>query len=345
MSSKARFFLGMGLLLSFVTVVMMLFPSSPILSWGLSSTAKPVRTVKISTIVYPGSVPLYVALEKGFFEREGIQVKLVPFSAGRDGLAAVHAGQLDFCLVAELPIVLDILDGKSLAIAATIFSAERDHRVIARRDHGIVSPADLEGKTIGVTPGTTGDLVLELVLNIGKLQRQDVTIVPLKPEAMKPAILSEKLDAVSTWEPFLDSILRELNETGVVFDAFDIQGIFSVNLNLVTSKSLAENDPETVQKVLRAIMNAEAYIRENPLEAQQIATKSSGLSLDVVKKLWPGYRFEVRFDQSLVISLEDTARWAVRNRKMVAKGIPVFTDYMYPEQLSKLDPGAVRIIR
>jgi NitT/TauT family transport system substrate-binding protein len=314
------------------------------------ATDKPVpesgRTkVFISTIIYPGSIPLHVALRNGYFTEEGLDVELVPYSSGKEGLTAVLENKLDFCVVAELPVVLAVLDSKPVAIVGTIFSAERDHRLVARRDRNIRSPADLRGKTVGLAPGTTADLILELVLNGAELKRTDIRIVPMAAHDLPAAILNGTVDAVSTWEPYLDRILTGLDRNGIVFDGFDVQGIFTLNLNLATTKQRAEKQPELVEKVLRAVIRAERFIRAHPVETQRMAVQSTGLNAATVNRLWGGYRFEVRLDQSLMISLEDTARWVIRTGQIEAAATPDFSQNVFADRLAAIDRGAVRMIR
>lgn len=301
--------------------------------------------VSISTIVYPGSVPLHVAKEMGFFEDEGLDVTLVPFSSGKAGLEQVLQNKLDYCIVAELPLTLAALERKPFSILATIFSAERDHRLIARADRGITSPTTLRGKTIATAPGTTADLVLDLILRAGEVERSEITIVPLTAEEMPNALVTGRVDAASTWEPYLHQAATALKGNSLVFDAFDVQGIFSVTVNLVSTRATAHERPEEAARLLRALASAQQYIRSHPEESMAIAARSSGLSISTLRDLWRTYRFELRLDQSLLISLEDTSRWVIKRGDTRAVRAPNFLDYVHPDHLMRLDAGAVRIIQ
>lgn len=304
-----------------------------------------VEKVSIATIVYPGSVPLFVAKKMRYFDDEGLDVTLVPYTSGSAALQEVISGRIEFGLAAELPLVLAAMRKQPMAIVATIFSGERDHRLVARRDHGILQPSDLKGKRIGFTPGTTSDFLLDLVLGAGGLARQEVQPVALKPEEMLSAIVKGDIDAVSTWEPAVTKIISRLGAASVTFDGFDVQGIFSQNINLVGRKGEIASRPKTVRKILHALAKAEKFIQTHPDAAQKIAASTSGMSEDGVRALWTGYRFDLRLEQSLLISLEDVARWSIKRGFTDALVVPDFSRFIDSDALAEVDPSSVRLIR
>ena len=59
---------------------------------------------------------------------------------------------------------------------------------------------------------------------------------------------------------------------------------------------------------------------------------------------WPAYHFGLELDQSLLLALEDRARWAIRNRLAGSREMPNFLDNMYLEGLGQVRPAAVTVI-
>jgi ABC-type nitrate/sulfonate/bicarbonate transport system substrate-binding protein len=97
---------------------------------------------------------VYVAYQEKFFEQQGLEVVLEPHSTGKACLGAVLDGKADLATVAETPIVLAGLEDKKFFVTATIHESEENTVVVARKDRGVVAPADLTGKKVGVTRGT-----------------------------------------------------------------------------------------------------------------------------------------------------------------------------------------------
>ena len=60
---------------------------------------------------------------------------------------------------------------------------------------------------------------------------------------------------------------------------------------------------------------------------------------------WDEFVFELSLDQSLLISLEDEARWAIKNNLTDKKEIPNFFNFIYTQALEEVKPEAVTIIR
>ena len=69
----------------------------------------------------------------------------------------------------------------------------------------------------------------------------------------------------------------------------------------------------------------------------------SGLSAALTGIIWQKYVFEVTLPQSLILAMEDEARWTVENGLFGAKAVPDYLSYVYPEGLRQLDPQAVTI--
>ncbi len=63
----------------------------------------------------------------------------------------------------------------------------------------------------------------------------------------------------------------------------------------------------------------------------------------VVTASWDDFRFRLFLDQSLLTSMEDEARWAIRNRLTDADTIPNYLDFIHTAALKAVKPGAVGI--
>lgn len=311
----------------------------------LFPSASPPEPLSLGYIVYPGSVPLLIAQEQGFFAGEGLEVELKSYSSGRAGFRDVLEGKLDVALVAEIPLVLAAMKGERFAVIATIFSGEKDHAVIVRRDRGIVVPPNLKDRMIGVTDGTTSAFVLDMVLSGAGLAREDVRLVNLAPDALVAAMAKGELDAASTWHPYLNAMQKELGPRGLTFDGFDVQGLFTLTMSLVVRPEFLKSRPETAKRLLKAVARASDYIRANPEEAQKSAAARGGLDAALLRDLWRGYRFGPRLHQTLPIALEGASRWAIQHRLSDATEVPNFSPYIVPGPLQAVNPGAVSLIR
>jgi NitT/TauT family transport system substrate-binding protein len=307
-----------------------------------SPAAGPLEPLTIATYTgYAGSCPIFVAQEKGYFPSEGIDAVIQPHTVGKLALEAVLQGQAELGTSTEIPIMFAAVSGRPVSVVATLLSTGKDHGIVARRDRGIVTPASLRGKRIGVTPGTSGHFMLEVLLNRQRLAPSDVDIVKLGPQELAAALLRGELDAMATWEPFLSTSRAQLGSNGVVFSG---EGAYEMTYNLSGTSDYVIKHPETVKKVLRALIRGARFCTEAPDAAREITARAMKTDPATLKALWPSYRFKVFLDQGLILALEDESRWAIKNKATGRTDMPNYLDHVYLDALQSIEPSAVTIL-
>ena len=312
---------------------------------GISVSAcqqQPVKKIIIAEGQQPIAGLVYIAFTKGYFEDEGLDVTLQPQTSGKACLNAVIEGKADFGTVAETPIMLAGLREEKTSIIATIHHANENTVVVARKDKGISTPNDLKNKKMGVSVGTNGEFFMDSFLIVHGISRSEIEAVSLKPEEMFYALVNGEVDAVSTWNPHVINLQKELGDNGIIFYG---EGIYTETYNLVTMQDFVNNNPETTKKVLRALINAVEFIKESPDESSNIIADYIGMDRAQLTELWDVFSFEVTLDQSLLVTLEDEARWAIKNKLTDKTEVPDYLDYIYLDALEEVKPEAIGIIR
>ncbi|MBI5606448.1 MAG: NrtA/SsuA/CpmA family ABC transporter substrate-binding protein [Deltaproteobacteria bacterium] len=312
--------------------------------FGLFQIHSPKPTEKL-TIADGGSMhsaPLYVAFEKGFFKDEGLDVNVEPFLTGKIALDAVLGGKAHIATAAETPIMFEFSKGKRILNIGTISDSLWINMVIGKKDRGIETPKDLEGKRIAVSKGTSGEFFLDAMLIFHKIPREKVTIIGMALDKMKESLVKGNVDAVSTWTPYADNIAEELRQQVVSFSG---QGIYKLTWNLVGMQEFIRKNPATVIKILRACLKSEAFIREYPEESRRIL--AGRLNMEDGPKLiqyWNRYNFGLSLSTNLLLNLEDQARWEIRNKMIDRTTVPNFLDSFYFDGLKAVKPEAVTIV-
>lgn len=301
--------------------------------------SKPV-TIAINSR-YVGTGLVFIAQAKGYFAKEGLDVTLQPYTTGKTALDVVLAGRADLATVADIPIMFAVTKGQPVSIIATIATVEKDPGIIGRKDKGVLTLADLNGKRIGVTLGTSGHFVLDTFLIRQKLSTDDVTLRDLQPQELADALLRGDVDAVATWEPYLGALRTQLGVNGMIFYS---QGIYELPWNLAGTRHYVVNHPETLKKLLRALVRAEQFYKEDPNAARQIIANAINEKLENLLEVWPTYRFNVTLNQSLLLVLEDETRWAIKNSLIARSDMPNYLDHLYLDALKAVKPRSVTVI-
>lgn len=307
-----------------------------------SVAAGPGDRITLAYTVQPQSTLVNVAAAKGFFAAEGLDVVPVIHSFGKACLQEVVNGKADFATVAETPFMFSVLKGEKITIIANIEASTMNNAVVARRDAGISEPADLRGKRVAFTPGTTSEVFMDAILLAIGLPRAGIHGVPMPPDEMERALVEGRVDAACTWNYPLATIKRRLGANGILI--YDRE-VFTETFNIAAQQAFVRRNPAAVERLLRALIRAEGFVKEHPGEAQAIVAKATGTDPDLVREVWNSFRYRVLLDQTLLITLEDETRWAMNNNLADRKAMPDYRDNIHLDSLRAVRPGAVRFTR
>jgi sulfonate transport system substrate-binding protein len=303
--------------------------------------AGPIEKVTIAFATLPETALAQIAQEKGYFLNEGLDVTSHLHSFGKLALAEVLEGQADFATVAETPVMIAIMEGEKVSIIATIQSSTENHAIVARKDKGILTPRDLKGRKIGTTVGITADYFTDAFLAMHGISRKEVEVVNLKPENHEEALVGGRVDAVSTFYPYLKRSLNRLGDDGIAFYEKDI---YTETFNVVATQEFIRKNPDKVGKILRALVKAEGFAKDHQEEAQETVADFTKINKDIVRDVWGDNKFGVFLDQSLVLALEEQSQWAIRKGLTSARDVPNYLHYVHFDGLKAVKPEAVRIL-
>lgn len=297
------------------------------------------------TFAYPDlpmSALFMVSQAKGLFAAEGVEVVLQRHPFGKPALRSVLDGKADMAIAGDTPIMFAAAAGEKVRLLAMISTAEKSEAVVTRRDRGISVPEELKGKRIGVTLGTTGEFYLDSLLSTRGIGRQEVTLVDLTQDRMATALAQGEVDAVTVWQPVLTQLRAALGDRGVAF--YD-ETIYSEIMCIATREDIVQSRPEAVRKVMRALVNGEAFLRNHPDEARRLVADFIKLDQALMDEIWNIYDFRVTLSQALLASLESQTAWARKTGRIGVAAKLNYLDYIYSEGLQSVKPEAVRLIR
>ena len=106
-----------------------------------------------------------------------------------------------------------------------------------------------------------------------------------------------------------------------------------------------ENNPEILKSFLKATEKGEEFIQKNREESIDIVCERLKLDKELTASIWSDFNFELMLDQTILITLEDEARWAIREGLIDKKEIPNYLDFIYMDLLENVKPEAITIIR
>ncbi len=303
----------------------------------LAKKTRRMEDVVLATATQPIGAVVCVALEKGYFEQEGLRIVTQPYASGKDALQAVMDGKAEVCEVAETPVVLAVLQGKPARIFASVAWSQKNMALVGRSDRGIRDPADLRGKKIGVTMRTNGEFFLHQFLTSRGIARSDVQVENIAPTGMVARLTEGTVDAVATWNPHVAKLQKRLGTNAVVYH--DVSYVWT--WNMATKTAYLDARPRTVQKILRAVLRAGEFVQANPAEAQAIVAARTEMDPAILAEIWGVFSFGVGIENMLLGSLNSQAAWAIESGLSDAKERPDFRKVIHTKALRELKPEAV----
>ncbi|MFN8401140.1 MAG: ABC transporter substrate-binding protein [Anaerolineales bacterium] len=213
--------------------------------------------------------PFYVAIDKGYFAEEGIEIEF-DYSFETDGVALTGAGELPFAVASGEQVLLARSQGLPVVYAFAWYQ-EFPISVISAPELNIKEPADLRGKKIGL-PGLFGAnyIGLEALLFEGGVDPKEVSMDAIGFNQVE-AYASGNSDIVVGYtanEPIVISSQGfKLSELRVA-DYVDL-----IANGIVTNEDTIANDPELIKGMARALAHGIADTIANPEEAYIISLK------------------------------------------------------------------------
>ncbi|MDO8624648.1 MAG: ABC transporter substrate-binding protein, partial [Candidatus Diapherotrites archaeon] len=270
------------------------------------SAPKASEPLRIGVFVYPGFAPFFIAQEKDFFSRHGVNAQIVLLNDPQDSLAALSSGQVDMISSSADTAVIFADGGADVREILASDIGYGSDGILVRDDVNQIS--DLNGKTIYLAVGSPSYFLFRYVTSEEGLSASDFNLVDMPADQVGAAFLAGKLDYGVSWEPWL-SAANQRSDGKVLLSSQDRSGLITDTF-VVRTSVLRARRPEVVG-VLQAWFDSVDYLESNPTEATDIMARHLSISpaslfeqLKTVRFLSVEENLE-RFDSNRQLGLSD----------------------------------------
>ena len=271
---------GLAFLLVIVSLVLYLAVSRP---FGAVDAIRD-STLRVGYSRLRISLPVFVAKEKGIFEKNGLSVELEVFDTAQPLMQALVEGKVDVAGYTALPITFNgMLRSKKDLYFVTAMMEDQSHPIsyLLRRKTApgeqvkIEKISDLRGKSIGILPTIAYKVWLEVILERNGVEKGSYTIQQISPEQQAMTLKTGGVDALFTNDPAATAVVvqgvGEPLVTGAVVPTYFTEPFIFGSFNV--SKSWADENPSLFAKLVKSLDEAVAYTNENPAEAKAAMLK------------------------------------------------------------------------
>jgi NitT/TauT family transport system substrate-binding protein len=293
--------------------------------------SQPVRIAYLQSDIH--QLPCWVALEKGFFEKEGVKAEVAGiFKAGPELMSAFAAGALDMGYVGVAPATTAVANKTARVVVLAQVNTEGS-AIVVKRDGKVQSIPELVGKSV-VVPGhaTVQDSLFRRALLKFKTQPDQVKIMVLKPPEMIGALRTDQTDAFIAWEPYPAKAVT-MGVGRVLLASRDIWKDHPCCV-LAADERFLEAHSEKAKGVVRGHVKAIDFIRQHREEAIKIGIKYTGMDEASVRLAMENVNY------TYVLSVEGEKEYVdflTKLKYIKVEDVQIFVDrFMRPEFVKEI---------
>jgi putative hydroxymethylpyrimidine transport system substrate-binding protein len=241
-------------------------------------------TVMLDWFINPDHAPLYVALERGYFAEQGLEVSFVQPSDPNDPPKLVAAGRADIAVSYQPQLHLQVAAGLPLRRIATLVATPLNSLVVLA-DGPIQTIADLKGKKVGFSVGGFEDALLGAMLEKHGLTLDDIDLINVN-FSLSPSLISGQVDAViGAFRNFELNQMDILKRPGRAFFVEE-EGVPGYDELILVANANTLDDPR-LPRFLTALEQGVQYLINRPDESWQLFIKGrSDLDDELNRRAW-----------------------------------------------------------
>ncbi len=240
----------------------------------VSANAQKKQTFCFAWIPYGKHVGFYTALDKGFWKEEGLEVNMIRGVSGMDNAKRVTTGVCDVASGGVDTLVIGRSQGVKVR-AIGVWHTKSMHVIFARKDKGINTPKDLEGKSIATVADEDGYVLFPAFADLAGVNAKKVKWTFMEPASKTASWVSGSTDGEATFVtvgPNVYALAKKSNVPVVAFVYADFGLDLYSNGFLATEKRIAQ-DGDTLRRFMRGAIRGLAYGIEHPKESVDIFIK------------------------------------------------------------------------
>jgi len=261
------------LVISIVVVIAGCTTTSVTTPTGQTSLPAPTKvSVALDWVPWSEHVGVFIAKEKGYFAEEGVDAELRIPPDPSTILQTVAAGRDDFGINSQHDLLV-ARDHDLPIVSITALIQHPVSAIITLKDSRIEEPKDLVGKKIGWTGVPQHEKMLDTILKKQGKSLKDVEMINVGFDLI-PALISKKVDAIAMGYWVYESIVIEKQGFSVNIMKVNEHGLPDFyELVFITSEDKIKNDPELVEKFVRAVKRGYEDAIKDPQGAVQLLKK------------------------------------------------------------------------
>ena len=254
---------------------------------ALPAQAQDKMTLQLNWFHLADHAPIYMALKKGYFAEEKLDLTVVRGAGSADSAKKIDLKQADIGISAAPTVITAISKGADLKMVAVVFD-KAGNNVFFRKSANITKPTDLIGKKIAVPPADSHRVLWPAFAALNNIPVDRVTLVNVKPEGKQAIVAANEVDAsfdLYTSYAIWEKVLGKGGVGNLLWADYGLP-IYG-HTYFVNTETIAKN-PKLIERFLRAVHKGWRDTQMAPAEAiDAMAAAVSGLDRDTLLGTMP----------------------------------------------------------
>lgn len=244
------------------------------LALGTSAFSQSTTKVRLGYLHTPSvDTHIWIGQQIGAFASQGIELELSLFTTGLELSQAMIGGSLD---MASMGAVLSNFPARGQGKVFLVNSVElATAQLWVSEASGVKSLADLKGKQIATTMGTTAHVFLDRALrSVNLIPGKDVQIINQRMSEAVTSFISGAVPVVALWVPFDTIIKQKVPGARKLVDASAFFPQAAIIGGWAARNDYYDKNPEVINRVAAAWAKANAHVIANPDAAAEALQKA-----------------------------------------------------------------------
>lgn len=240
---------------------------------GCSREPAQKKPIEISLSVWPGYGLAYLAQEKGFFQKNNVEVELILKKSNPESLELFTDGEVEGCFYILADIIMLGARGIPAKVVCVIDCSDTGDVIVGRPE--VQSLAGLKGKTISFEGvNTFSNIFVLTALEKAGLTEADVRFENVAAHDVLAALEEKRIDAGHTWEPTKSQALEKGYR--ILAKAGDFPGL--ITDVLAFTPTIMRERPDDIRAIVKSLFEAMDYQRDHWDEAVSIMAEKMGIA-------------------------------------------------------------------
>ncbi|MEO6030612.1 MAG: ABC transporter substrate-binding protein [Burkholderiaceae bacterium] len=242
--------------------------------YATSASAQPLEkfTFALNWFAVGDHAAYWVALDKGYFAKAGLDVTLENSKGSGDSIAKVDTGRADAGLADTAPVLAADARGAKVKIVGMVFD-KTPLNFFSRKDNPVTKPKDLEGKTVGAPPGDSQRQAWPAFAKLHQLDQSKVAWVNIEPAAKIAALAEKRVDVVADYKTGLPFYQKAMGAGNVVMMPWADTGFDLYSMSIMASEKTMKERPKALRAFLQAAYMGWHDVMADPKAALAIFKK------------------------------------------------------------------------